>query len=181
MLTLDVGCGYLPSHKRREGIGIDLIKGRADIVADVERLPFRDNTFTKVYLRNVLEHLDNPLECLRDVKRVTKSGAIIEITIPVQANTFYQEIERFILGFPFRTVGTIQRLNRFRKHGKNPGFRHKNKIQPKHIGKFFQIISIEFEPSKHPWFRGRKGKLLQRLGIKPLPSIGKNWYIKACV
>jgi ubiquinone/menaquinone biosynthesis C-methylase UbiE len=44
------------------------------VVGEAEKLPFRDGVFENVYLQAFLEHLDNPLECLRESARVAIAG-----------------------------------------------------------------------------------------------------------
>lgn len=45
--------------------------------ADVHKLPFADNTFDAVTCQTVLIHLENPLDALREMKRVLKPDGIL--------------------------------------------------------------------------------------------------------
>jgi SAM-dependent methyltransferase len=47
-------------------------------------IPFPENTFDKIVLSEVLEHLPDDLGALREVKRVLKPGGVIAITVPHQ-------------------------------------------------------------------------------------------------
>ncbi len=60
-MILDIGCGHLSTHRRREGIGIDLHRGTCHVVADAHYLPFRTGYFSKIFARNILEHLEDPM------------------------------------------------------------------------------------------------------------------------
>ncbi len=48
-------------------------------VADIFNLPYEDETFDHVFICFVLEHLKNPLDALRSVKRVIKKGGTITV------------------------------------------------------------------------------------------------------
>lgn len=63
---------------------------------DVHDLPFKDNSFDKVYCRYVLEHVKDPMNVLVEAKRVLKKGGEIFI----QENSillieFYPDCPRF--------------------------------------------------------------------------------------
>ena len=99
-LTLDLGCGSYP----RGDVNLDLqfsyrhpldepwkfdevVGGKAEnpdlVMADANYpLPFRDESFTCVIMRDVLEHLLNPYNTLREVHRVLKRGGVLKVTVP---------------------------------------------------------------------------------------------------
>lgn len=179
-MILDVGCGYLSDHKRREGIGIDLHRGTCDIVADVHHLPFRQSTFKKIYARNILEHLNNPMVALKELKRVLKANGVVSITLPIHHNPCQDEIIKFLVEFPFRIPITLKRLRRWRKHRYKPGLFHKNRIKPKHIARLFTVLRCFPIYPKHSLLRIKKGKLLRLFGIRWLPTLPDNHYIYVC-
>jgi ubiquinone/menaquinone biosynthesis C-methylase UbiE len=96
-LVLDIGCGtgLLFKHlsSATEGIvGIDLSKkalfeardrpGRlrnVDLLqADADYLPFRDHTFRLVFVFTVLQNMPQPIETLREAKRITRHhGSVV--------------------------------------------------------------------------------------------------------
>ena len=49
-------------------------------VGDATNLPWRDNQFDRLYAIWFLEHLSNPLEVLKEAKRVLKPGGTITLT-----------------------------------------------------------------------------------------------------
>lgn len=76
-MILDVGCGR---RKHVGSIGIDYNRDSdADVIADAEHLPFKDAAFSKVVSVVVLEHLPNPLNCLKEQYRVLKENGKIEL------------------------------------------------------------------------------------------------------
>lgn len=56
--------------------GVNLVNGT------LYSLPFADNTFDKIILSEVLEHLHHDAAALREILRVMKPGGLIAITVP---------------------------------------------------------------------------------------------------
>jgi hypothetical protein len=82
---IELGCG---SHKRSGFFGIDKTKTpEVDLVMDIERqpLPFRDGSVDYIYSSHMFEHLDrevSPILILREIVRVARHGATVEIWTP---------------------------------------------------------------------------------------------------
>ena len=75
-LTLNLGCGEDPYGDVR----LDFVPtGSANLVGDCQQLPFKDDSFTEAYERNVFEHLPNPGQHLLEVKRVLKEGGTLTL------------------------------------------------------------------------------------------------------
>lgn len=101
-VILDIGCGRgeLLSACREKGgvpVGIDYSsaaitiskRGKENpnlIQASATALPFREETFDKVIMLDIVEHLSatDLMICLRDVKRVLKTGGQVLIHTPNQ-------------------------------------------------------------------------------------------------
>jgi len=79
---VELGCG----SKKRDGFfGIDIAPSPVvDLVQDFEKtpLPFADNSIDYVYSSHAFEHIDSPQGVLRELVRVCKPGATIEIWTP---------------------------------------------------------------------------------------------------
>jgi ubiquinone/menaquinone biosynthesis C-methylase UbiE len=78
---LYLGCG---SENTTGAVGIDLIPGPSvDVVADLSKppFPFKDNTFSKVYCHHVLEHLDNVVDVMAEIHRISTPGARVHVMI----------------------------------------------------------------------------------------------------
>ena len=97
--VLDVGCGtgLLFSHVAAEAqtvVGMDIsgklllqAKERARnfrnvhlVQADADHVPFKDNYFSVVFAFTVLQNLPDPLETLKEVKRIAERDAPIVVT-----------------------------------------------------------------------------------------------------
>ena len=93
---LDIGCGtgmFLDElGKGRTSYGLDLSaqalsycakKVNALLVRAVgDKLPFKDDVFSLVPLLDIIEHVENDFELLKEVYRVCKSQAVVVITVP---------------------------------------------------------------------------------------------------
>ena len=88
---LDVGCGTKPYRvwvpaTRYVGLDYDTPQRRAVGVADVYydggRFPMCDGTFDGVLCTQVLEHVFNPEEFLREISRVLRPGGVLVLTVP---------------------------------------------------------------------------------------------------
>ena len=56
---------------------------------DIEKpLPFGDATFDAICFADVLEHLEQPVQVLRELRRVTKPGGVIIISTPLRTSVF---------------------------------------------------------------------------------------------
>ena len=127
-IGLNIGCGWdkLPGH-----INIDKAKEvDPDKVVDIEKgLPFKDNTFEKIYSYHCLEHI-RPGKwefVLSEILRVAKHNAILELHLPFDnwyTSTHFLHYRTF-WWFSFRqwhyeykarsyyTKNKVRQLNRF--------------------------------------------------------------------
>ncbi|MCC7208162.1 MAG: class I SAM-dependent methyltransferase [Anaerolineae bacterium] len=83
--TLNAGCGKRFVNLGTETIRLDLnprFASSVDVVADVHRLPFADNTFDTVLSIAVLEHTRFAWEVAREFHRVLRSGGTAIVAIP---------------------------------------------------------------------------------------------------
>ena len=79
---LDLGCG---NQKREGAIGIDINPDtNADIIHDLNTYPypFEGSTFEIIYADNVIEHLDNVVNVMEELHRISKPEGIIIIKVP---------------------------------------------------------------------------------------------------
>jgi len=83
MKILDVGCGL--KGKIKGSVGIDKRSApHVDVVHDLNKIPypFDDNEFDRVEMSNIIEHLDNPLEVMNEIYRISMNGAVIRVITP---------------------------------------------------------------------------------------------------
>ncbi|MBP9759478.1 class I SAM-dependent methyltransferase [Candidatus Dojkabacteria bacterium] len=95
---LEVGCGlgYFSNKAFKMGakvtgidIGPKLVKINKKltpkgtfVVSSASKLPFKDNTFDVVLSTEVIEHVDNQKEALKEMCRVLKKNGVLVITTP---------------------------------------------------------------------------------------------------
>lgn len=98
-LVLDAGAGRAPyralfEHARYETADFMAVKNKKyqepDYVCDLASIPVEDGRFDHVVLTQVLEHLPEPSDVLRELHRVMKPGGTLWLTAPL----FYAEHER---------------------------------------------------------------------------------------
>lgn len=105
-LVVDVGCfigeklWYLASRKEIQGIGTDIsmpavqMAKKIDIynldfaVADLEKMPFADNSIDVVFVFDVIEHLSDPNKGFSEVARILKPGGLFLLHIPIKDNKY---------------------------------------------------------------------------------------------
>lgn len=96
--VLDAGAGECPyrrhfRHARYEAADfcqVDKAYAPVDYVCDLRSVPVEDGRYDLVLLTQVLEHLPEPVEVLRELHRVLKPGGNLWLTTPV----FYEEHEQ---------------------------------------------------------------------------------------
>lgn len=102
--VLDVGCGpgaYLDDIKKKKHtfcVGLDLsfdaIRKRHTwdnflVVADMHYLPFKANSFTKLFSLGTVEHTPNTKKVLAEVARMLKTGGKACLTVPNKISFFH--------------------------------------------------------------------------------------------
>ena len=96
--VLDVGCGsggllaYLRQHHPIQPVGVDLFPGtlpncvrrgvRLVGAADATALPFPDGAFDLVVAQDVVEHIEDDLAALREIRRACAPGGLALILVP---------------------------------------------------------------------------------------------------
>ncbi len=125
---LDVGCGagnMAKAIKRGrpdlEVHGIDLSRSAIDTarrdpqgvrfqVAPADRLPFPDSSIDAVTMFDVLEHVADPDQVLREVRRVLKPSGLFHLVLPLesQPRTIYAALTRHGWQAKRRHCGHIQ-------------------------------------------------------------------------
>lgn len=90
---LDAGageCAYKKYFAHCEYKSVDLAAGNPtwaygnlDYVAPLDKLPIDNGAFDAVLCTQVLEHLDHPRECMKELYRVLRPGGKLFVTVPM--------------------------------------------------------------------------------------------------
>ena len=84
-LILNLGSGV--KRIRKDVVNVDFYPFEGvDIVADITKLPFADNSVDAIINEFVLEHLPNPESVVKEMVRVLKPGGVIYVSIPFVAS-----------------------------------------------------------------------------------------------
>jgi len=94
-MVLDAGagqCQYKSFFKNHEYVALDLCVGddqwdfsHIDIKAPLHDIPVVDATFDHIVCTQVLEHVPNPIEVMRELGRVCKPGGTLLLAVPFSA------------------------------------------------------------------------------------------------
>ncbi|MBU0467067.1 MAG: class I SAM-dependent methyltransferase [Nanoarchaeota archaeon] len=82
MRKLNLGCGL---DIKKGYVNLDFLSIRGvDVVHDLNKFPypFKDNEFDEVYTSHVLEHIDDLVKVMGELKRICKPGARIVVRVP---------------------------------------------------------------------------------------------------
>ena len=93
LLEAGMGTGAMGAMLGRYGrlVGLDLswlalqrAQGKVDrlVRGDLERLPFRDGTFDGVFACDVLEHVEDDVGALHELRRVCRDDGMLFVTVP---------------------------------------------------------------------------------------------------
>lgn len=119
--VLDFGCGsgLIAQYLSKKGFvvtGIDVspeMVEQANSVCDIAgpaflvyggsgQLPFKSQSYDAVISSSVLEYLPNPMETLKEFRRILKSGGTLLFTVPDMRNSFRKKerLKRILMLFP---------------------------------------------------------------------------------
>ena len=88
MRILELGCG---PEKVRGAIAVDINPhSAADVLADLNKTPwpFKADVFDRVICSHVLEHLDDLVNIMEEIYRISRPGATVQITVPFFSSVY---------------------------------------------------------------------------------------------
>jgi len=120
-----------------------------DVVCDAEHLPFKNKSFTEVVCSHVLEHLEHPECCLREINRVAIEDASVNIGFPLEKNASncmchmrVLLLNLFLPSLPNVCLGIIKDLRVL--HGdKAYTVWHKWQLTPAFLAKYLQVRKVQ--------------------------------------
>ena len=108
-MQLEIGCGY--DRSLNVDVACDVIRTpETDLLSDAHNLPFRESVFKSVKMFEVLEHLQNPTQALKEIRRILTPKGKLCFSIP---NTLF--IGVFFRWFTGLTLkGSPEHINAWR-------------------------------------------------------------------
>ncbi|NNM84019.1 class I SAM-dependent methyltransferase [Candidatus Parcubacteria bacterium] len=91
----------IPSFGRVEYLVLDPIPDyEPDIVGDIHKLPFRDDSQPAIVCESVLEHVEDPIRAVKELHRVLEPGGYLYVYVPFlfyyhAEKTYYKDYWRF--------------------------------------------------------------------------------------
>lgn len=80
------------------------------LVADVEALPFKDETFDRVVSTCVFHHLNNPVKGLEEIRRVVRVGGLVTILLPNDPGVVYRILRALTTLRSAKKVGLLKEV-----------------------------------------------------------------------
>lgn len=138
-LTLNIGAGVAPKSRSRPVIGVDHAESGAFtpwVIADAQDLPFRSHSVDAVLLKDVLEHLQDPIRALAEIGRVLRDTGRAAIVTPRAVPRAVWDDPTHIRGFTSRALRTalqlagLEALRSPRRVGRLPGAGRYRRLTP---------------------------------------------------
>lgn len=109
---LNVGCGQIikPGY-----VNLDIINlVGVDIVHDLNKFPypFKENSFDEILCDSILEHVDDFIKVLKELHRIAKPGAVLNIAVPFWNSTIAWADPTHKRGFTLDTFTYFEKTNR---------------------------------------------------------------------
>jgi ubiquinone/menaquinone biosynthesis C-methylase UbiE len=84
---LDIGCGDMLDRigftPGEEYVGVDITKSKyTKLLADIHKLPFKNESFDSCICNAVLEHVKEPAIVLNECNRVLRRGGVMWVSVP---------------------------------------------------------------------------------------------------
>lgn len=80
---------FIDSFKKQKNLNYltaDIESPIADLHFDLHEIPLEDNRFDVVFCNHVMEHVENPLQCMKELYRVMKKGGWALMQVPQDFN-----------------------------------------------------------------------------------------------
>lgn len=129
-VVYDIGGGAAPRDRKHfhKYVLVDVDETyKPDIIADIQKLPFNDNSTPGIICLSVLEHVENPFKAADEMHRVLEDGGVALISVP------------FI--WPYHGNPHYKDYWRFSKDGVKVLFKNFSKIEVVQAGGYFSVLT----------------------------------------
>lgn len=114
-MKLDVGCG---SRKKEEHLGLDIKRTKdVDVIASASDLPFKEDVFSVVYSRRVIQHIKDDEKAFAEIRRVLRKTGEAQIILASWRGWLYYKLKWLFKKKPYAifhlySSESLQRKNR---------------------------------------------------------------------
>jgi ubiquinone/menaquinone biosynthesis C-methylase UbiE len=154
---LDLGCGMGQTSKLlsqivdttgidSSSVGIKIARKNVNgtfIVGDACKVPFNDEYFDYVVMKDVLEHIKNDEQAIKEARRILKKGGSLVLFVPysLEDSASLEGLVKRITGYSIDSkVGHVRRYNKDEISEKLKGFKIEKEFYIAHF--LFCIISL---------------------------------------
>jgi len=181
MLEIDIGCGFtegvqIPVYA---DISLDLNMNKVEprfleklrdhdsnpLCASATHVPVRDELFSKVYWRAVLEHLPREVarQGIEEGVRILKEGGEAEIILPIITSHMRHYLQILFTQFPFSLYLICVALWRAHLYWGIEGVPHVTIIKPWDLERYFSKVVWRANYYRNTWFHRPWGNLTRKL------------------
>jgi len=109
------------------------------IVADAHNLPFRDNSIDEIFAGHLIEHLENPLQFLKECRRVLRRGGMVTVVTPnfLSKNAYLDPDHKHV--FNFVKLWRLVKMAGLRPHFPSPNI---GSLFPRKLRLLFKLILL---------------------------------------
>lgn len=151
MKKLNLGCG---NDIWKGWVNLDMMDvAGADVIHNLDDFPypFKDNTFDKIVANNLIEHLHEPNEFIKELWRIGKDGCEIEIVTPHFSSWDVWEDISHLRPFAYRSLCQFDiKRNSLDDVFLNPkGMKFKMDVKIR-FGRLYKLLGISCLANKFP-------------------------------
>jgi len=109
------------------------------VVGDALNLPFRDDSIDEMFAGHVIEHLKDPLQFLKECRRVLRRGGIVTVVTPnfLSRNAYLDPDHKHV--FNFLKLWRLVKMAGLRPHFPSPNI---GSLFPRKLRLLFKLILL---------------------------------------
>lgn len=130
IFSKDYNLYLLDISKKSLELTKNIVKKATFVNADLMKTPFKKDFFDTIYSLGVIEHLDDPIGAVKEMKRIAKKGGRVIIGVPNKFSAYY--VMYLILTILGKLIGiklwpygyeSMMSLSKVKKLGKSAGLK----------------------------------------------------------
>lgn len=113
---------YIDRFRKIHGrayVTADLESPLADVKMDIHQIPFSENTFDIVLCNHVLEHVQDDIQAMKEIRRVLKPGGFAILQVPFFGDMPEKTFEDHSIITPAEREKAFGQADHVRKYGKD--------------------------------------------------------------